>query len=205
MQVLFYIPLLILGSFFPHHVFTQKNTGNGPAAKWVLTKGCSLKVAGSTNVNKFTCDISDYSTPDTLLVYHPTGEQHFPVRGALHLDINKFNCHNPMMTNDLLKTLKGKQFPKMVVQFVSLSKLPDFTTPNNIITGVVNIELSGAKKSYVVNYTFKKDATNTIYLVGKRQVLFSDFNLTPPRKLGGMIRTREELEVEFRLTMKSLL
>jgi hypothetical protein len=35
----------------------------------VVQKGGTLKVNGSTNINKFSCKISDYSKPDTILVF----------------------------------------------------------------------------------------------------------------------------------------
>jgi hypothetical protein len=45
---------------------------------------------------------------------------------------------------------------------------------------------------------------NVINLVGTRKVNFSDFNLVPPRKIGGMIQTNNELDVEFNLRLKVL-
>jgi hypothetical protein len=184
---------------------TIKNPSSPYQAKWVLVKGCSLKVAGSTNINKFVCEIADYSNPDTLLVYNPvTDKLIFPLKGALHLDVTGFNCHNPMMTSDLCKTLKSKEFPRMNIQFISLSKLPDFKSAADAITGLVNIELAGTSRLFNVNYTFYTDNRNVIHLIGKRPINFSDFKLTPPRKLGGMIRTNEELQVEFHLSMKEL-
>lgn len=197
------IYILLMCVFISVSVFAQKTHPSPYYAKWVLVKGSSLKVAGSTNVNKFNCDIVNYSNPDTIYVLNPSTQQYLPVKGALRLDISKFDCHLAVMTNDLFKTLKGKQFPTMLVQFVSLSKFPDFNAPNSIITGVVIIELAGVLKSYIVNYTFSRDAAKTIHLIGKRQVNFSDFNLTPPRKLGGLIKTKQELDVEFHLMMRN--
>ena len=198
--------IILLGVLLSSKIsFAQNPVKKNYYAKWVLTKGGSLKVAGSTNVNKFTCEISDYSSPDTITVYNPGAEQSLPVRGILKLNIDAFDCHNPMMTSDLYKTLKGKQFPKMFIQFVSLNKFPEFTSPNNNVSGVVNIELAGAIKSYVVNYAFYKDASGSVIrLIGRRRVNFGDFNLIPPRKLGGLIRTKEELDVEFNLLMRVL-
>lgn len=191
----------------PFFVFaqTKKAPSNPYQVKWVLVKGCSLKVAGSTNINKFVCDIADYSNPDTLLVYNPvTDKQIFPLKGSLHLNVTGFNCHNSMMTSDLCKTLKSKEFPTMNIQFISLSRLPDFSNPDAIITGLVKIELAGATNLFNVNYTFSTDNKNVIHLIGKKPINFSDFNLTPPRKLGGMIRTNQELQVEFHLSMKEI-
>ena len=193
--------------FIHCNVFAQsKKVSSSPfKAMWVLVKGCSLKVAGSTNINKFVCEIVDYSNADTLVVYNPvTDKIIFPFKGALHLNVTGFNCHNPMMTSDLCKTLKSKEFPTMKIQFISLNKLPDFTTPDLQITGLVNIELGGTSGLFNVNYIFYTDNNKLVHLIGKKVINFSDFKLHPPRKLGGMIRTNQELQVEFHLTMKEI-
>jgi hypothetical protein len=40
-----------------------------------------------------------------------------------------------------------------------------------------------------------------IELSGERSFMFSDFNLTPPEKMMGMIKTQQELKVSFKLDL----
>src|SRR6187455_3394413 len=77
--------------------------------KWVIINGCSLKVDGSTNVNNFSCAITNYSKPDTILVTK-TANQPVLLNGIIKLDIQNFDCHNSFMTADLRKTLKAKEY-----------------------------------------------------------------------------------------------
>ncbi len=177
----------------------QKNT----PIKWVVQAGGLLKVNGSTNINKFTCRIINYNTPDTLTILR-TKDISLPISGSISLDIATFNCGNLIMTNDLRKTLKYKEFPKLTINFISLSKLPDPTKPSAEITGWVDIELAGVKKRIVVNYSFTAFTKDNFRLTGKKDVNFSDFNLVPPRKLGGMIKTNERLDIAFELTLDIL-
>jgi hypothetical protein len=172
-------------------------------AKWVITKGCSLKVAGSTNVNKFNCDISNYYKPDTLSFFN-TNKGPVPISGMMRLDIKQFDCHHPMMTNDLRKTLKAKEFPQMIIKFINISRYPDINNEKRLVTGIVNIELAGKTRRYEVNYTFKNQENNTLTLVGTRRVNFSDFGIIPPRKIGGMIQTNNELDITFNLNIRIL-
>lgn len=172
--------------------------------KWVINRGCSLKVGGSTNINKFDCVISNYAQPDTLTFYKNNINQSLKITGSINLDVQNFNCHNPVMTSDLRKTLKAKQFPNLSIRFISLSKYPTFNDQINAVTGVVSIELAGITKKYEVDYKFISDGTKSLNLIGSRKVNFSDFNIIPPRKLGGMIQTNNELTVEFNLKMKVL-
>ena len=72
------------------------------------------------------------------------------------------------------------------------------------ITGGVEIEIAGVKRQYMVTYQISADSVKTIHLHGTQHLNFSDFKLAPPRKLGGMIKTRDQLTVDFQLKMKTI-
>ena len=168
-----------------------------------MLKGGTLRVNGSTNINTFSCTVANDSPPDTLsILINKDGS--ILMLGRIELEIFGFDCHNPMMTADLRKTLKAKEYPTMKINFVSLNKYPDLKSLQESIKGLVNIELAGVTKRYEVSYKFYMDNQNTIHLIGDRSVNFSDFKLTPPKKLGGIIRANDNLDVEFGLNLKSI-
>lgn len=171
------------------------------AQKWVVVSGGSLRVDGKTNINNFSCDITNYKKPDTITVNRGASQVIF-LKGSMALDVQCFNCHNPIMTADLRKTLKSKEYPQLVITFLTMNSYPDVTTP--AIKGLVLIELAGVSRRYEVDYKVGTTDQGYINLVGVRKVNFSDFNLTPPRKLGGMIKTNNELDVVFTIRLREL-
>ncbi|PIQ21931.1 MAG: hypothetical protein COW65_06090 [Cytophagales bacterium CG18_big_fil_WC_8_21_14_2_50_42_9] len=173
-------------------------------AKWVITKGCSLKVVGSTNVNQFSCVIADYYKPDTLTFYKDAVAEPTRITGTLKLEVQNFDCLNPVMTANLRNTLKAKENPYLIIKFINLSRYPANYTQNGGLKGVVSIQLAGVTKRYEVDYRFIPNGAKALTLVGTRQVNFSDFDIIPPRKIGGMIQTRNELDVQFSLKAKIL-
>ena len=189
--------LLVLSAF---NVQTSKTY----LTKWVINKECTLKVVGSTNVNTFSCVIPHYFKPDILTFNDNNTHGAIKMTGALKLDIQEFDCHNTLMTSDLRKTLKCKKFPYLIITFISLNRYPYLKKETDNIKGIVSIQLAGNTKRYEVDFKFKPTGTNTLTLVGLRKVNFSDFDIVPPRKLGGMIKTNNELEVEFNLEFKIL-
>jgi hypothetical protein len=173
-------------------------------AVWVVLQGSSLTVNGTTNINSFQCDIINYSLPDTLtLVKSVPKGQLLPMNGKLNLEIEAFDCHNRMMTADLRKTLKAKLYPLLIVKFISINSFPDFKNPTKI-SGLVDISLSGVNKRFEINYIFTGDEKQEVHLKGNQKIHFSDFNLAPPSKLGGVIKANDELLVEFRLHLKPI-
>jgi hypothetical protein len=169
--------------------------------KWVISENSSLSVNGSTNINKFSCEIPTYDQADTMTLVR--GKE-VSLTGQIGLKIESFDCHNSMMTKDLRKTLKEKQFPRLYIHFLSLSAFPELTTEPQSITGWVNIELAGTSKRFEINYQISIDAQNVVHLLGAQNINFSDFNLVPPRKLGGMIKTNDLLIVAFHLKMEAI-
>jgi hypothetical protein len=173
--------------------------------KWVIVSGCKLRISGSTNVNKFGCEVTEYTSADTIVVYNNNViQQPMIMTGRLSLDVYRFNCMNELMTKDLRKTLKAKEYPRLHIRFLSLGKLPCFRMKGEVINGIVDIELAGVVKKYNIEYTFSKDGHNLITLTGRQQVCFSDFNLNPPRKLGGMVQAKDQLDVLFCLKLKAI-
>ena len=80
--------------------------------------------------------------------------------------------------------------------------MPSSPISNSLTTGDVEIELAGVKRTFQVQYAIHKTNHQNIELIGTRGVNFSDFNLKPPSKLGGTIKVKNELQVEFKLQLK---
>jgi hypothetical protein len=193
-----YLLLLFLlnASFNPF----EKTSFQTEKMRWICVKGGSLRVNGSTNVNKFNCDIKGYSNPDTLIVYKTVaGTQ---LEGTVNLDIGHFDCHNSIMTSDLRKTLKAKEFPLLKIRFLSLSKFPGLKPLQEDVKGLVEIQLAGVTKRFDVAYKISMGPDKIIHLVGTRNVNFTDFSIVPPRKMGGMIKTDNQLAIEFKLDFR---
>ena len=167
--------------------------------KWVVLKGSSLRVNGTTNVNKFSCLVKDYANPDTLVFY-----QNQTMSGSVSLPVLSFDCMSAPMTEGLRKALNVKTFPRLNISFVSLNKYPALKSTEEVVSGTVYIELAGKSRKINVNYTIFMDDHQVIHLIGKQTITFTAFGLTPPRKLGGMIKTDDQLDVEFHLNFKAI-
>lgn len=184
-------------------LFAGFRTGGISYTKWVVMKGCSLRVDGKTNVNSFSCEIAGYDTPDTILVARQSAAP-LKLQGQIGLSVQNFDCHNSIMTSDLRKTLKAKEFPRLNIRFLTLGRYPDENSKDALMKGWVVIELAGVSRQVEVNYKVVSANRSQINLVGTQKILFSDFNIKPPSKIGGMIKTQNQLEVVFDLRVKVL-
>jgi hypothetical protein len=106
----------------------------------------------------------------------------------------EFLPHLSSVNSDIYKILSQK------IKFTENSSI---CRKHNIF-GWFDIDLAGLKNRFLVNYTFTSGINKTFHLKGTQNINFSDFNLTPPRKLGGMIRANERLDVEFQLDLAAI-
>lgn len=172
--------------------------------KWAVQKTSTLRITGKTNVAGFGCDIKGYYSPDTILYSKADDPKRLvPLKGALSIDVNNFDCHNRMLTNDLRKTLKADQHRYMSVRFVALERMPAFANNRDVVKGWVEVELAGAVKRFEICYKLEKTGS-VIQLNGARSFSFSDFKLTPPQKLGGIVKVKDDFFVDFRLVLNEV-
>ncbi|CAN5539948.1 hypothetical protein BH10BAC3_BH10BAC3_14410 [soil metagenome] len=55
------------------------------------------------------------------------------------------------MKADLRKTLKVKEYPRLITRFIAINNYPEATTKQQVIKGIVTIELGGILKRFEVD------------------------------------------------------
>ncbi|MES2828043.1 MAG: YceI family protein [Bacteroidota bacterium] len=183
---------------FGQPVFDKK-----PATtNWVICESSSLVVNGSTNINKFSCAVASYPKPDTINVVQDKATKKICLTGSMNIAVAGFDCKNRIMTKELRKTLKEAQYPEIQISFISLNTLPNLGRNPTDLKGTVAIQIAGVKKRFEINYTMSLAENGEINLSAQRDVNFSDFNLTPPRKMGRLVQAKDKLSVALSLRMK---
>lgn len=172
--------------------------------KWLVSAQSELLIRGNSNLNEFVCRTDFYGVRDTLELL--LANRDCPIifsRNAMIIPVTNFNCGNQMITKDFRETLNAERYPDLTVRFVSIDEQVPVVTSGSV-TGVVEITLAGTRRSYSVLYSLTDNGNNAISLVGNQEVCFSDFKLNAPRKMMGLIKVQDDLDVEFRLHLRRL-
>lgn len=174
---------------------------------WIVQKSSSLRINGRTNISHFSCAVAQYGEPDTITFQNTESRgisASIPLNGVLHVNIGDFDCRNHAMTGEFKKILLYKQYPQLKIIFLSLERMPVFGTQPESLKGQVFIELAGVSKQFEMDYTSNREDPDTVELTGSRQLCFSDFGLQPPKKMNGLVRVNETLEVRFMLCLRRM-
>lgn len=151
-----------------------------------------ITVNGNTSLGGFSCDYEIAEKNDTLRI------------DKLHLSpysftipIEAFECGNFLLNRDFQTTLKAKTHPQATVEVLRLNE-----NEEGAMTGCIRLTLVGRSKTL-------DDIEFCMKLYKERQVLSADFvfyasefKLTPPRKLGGLIKADDAMDITVSLVLK---
>lgn len=143
-----------------------------------------VKINGSTNVNSFQCINSKFKNDGA----YSFSEKNLP---NIILKVTDFDCGNKMMTKDFQKILNAEKYPEMTIKFIN------FTRNQKKYMAVVEVKMMNQIRKYNVEFNLENNK-----MVGRKNIKFSDFNITPPKKMGGMIVVKDDLDLTFSLSTK---
>ena len=199
---------LTLLAFLPSGMETSpEHPPKGEKSNWVVLKSSSLEITGRTNVNHFSCGVPQYTEADTLRFLAEGATEHVTgirLSGTLRLDIDQFDCRSRVMTSEFKKALQYGRYPQLTIHFISLEKMPGFSSRPEIIKGQVEIGLAGVTKSFEIDYTASRSDRCAVELTGVRPLSFYDFRLKPPHKMGGLVKVNDSLRVRFTLCLRQV-
>lgn len=154
------------------------------------SKDSFVLIKGTTNVNTFKCMNDDLHQQIPISI--ETSQKNKFSETTISLAVNDFDCKNKIMTNDFKTTLNANKYPYLTVTFLDLDK-----TVENKFKACIQVKMMNKLKKYNVDFTLSDNK-----LVGNKTLFFSDFEIIPPKKFGGMVYVKDALELSFSLKIK---
>lgn len=152
----------------------------------------SITINGDTSLGGFSCDYEITGVNDTLHISNLPSDPY-----TFSIPVEAFKCGNFLLNRDFRSTLKYEEYPKISVQVTSLEQKVKGT-----LTGCMKLSLVGKSKT-LDDIDFCQNIVDN-KLVLSADILFyaSEFKLSPPKKLGGLITTSDAMNITISLVMK---
>ena len=167
--------------------------GKSPDA-FIVIKEMDIKLTGQTNIGDFECTFTSTQANDTLYL---TRFKDCPY--SFEIPVKSFKCDNLILNYDFRKTLQTDQYPHIMVEVLSL-----YQTGHDRFSGSVSFCLAG-KTKILEAISFCKDIANGQQrLTADFHLNGSDFGIKPRQKLGGMITTRDALEITVSMRIQDV-
>lgn len=194
-----FFAVMLLAAAFGEEVLSRQIT-------YVPESVSKLWIEGRSNINEFECQANQYFAEATLFDLNDNVEfirnENDRVFLQVEIRVDGFECGRSRMNRDLRDALKSEQFPEIIFMFDSAELLgfpedEDDDAFEILVRG--SLTVAGNKRD--VQFTTKAYyvEVNKVRAIGKTTIRMTDFDVTPPTALMGLIQANDELTVNFDL------
>jgi hypothetical protein len=190
------LPTLLIPALCTLPVLTQAQNG-----KARLSDESKLSIKGKSNVNEFSCQSEHELQQDSLDFTYSVQEDTVTVNGvSLSLEIDQFDCGKRAINRDFRSTLKYQEHPfiEIILNELVLADSSEIVPQQALVT----IKIAGVEQQYSVPlHSFSSSEEQ--FIVGGNKILYmTDFGLTPPSPMFGLIKVDDELDIQFDLVIR---
>ena len=150
-----------------------------------------IVISGQSNVNRFSFKYTSSSSDLANSHFYPSLFQ----GNEIKIPVREFEPSNPLMYNDFLTHLHEHQYPDITIKFSDLG-LNNVIIPFTDSMHEVMITIAGVTRDYNIDCIIQNCGTHYI-LRGSKIVRLTDFHITPPEKLTGLVKVKDEITVSF--------
>lgn len=175
-----------------------------------LAESSYVVINGTTNVNQFHCNYDQLSTKPLAVNVLREADSVTIENAALILQTDQFDCENKMMNKDFQQLLQSEEYPHIEIQVLSLSKPPKsdkklashlnderFTIWVQALFRIVGNEHQYSFPVKVINHS-----ASSLNLQGSIDLNLLDFEITPPKKLLGLVEVDPWVTIDFVTTLE---
>lgn len=124
----------------------------------------------------------------------------------LEIPVRTLDCGNRVMERDLRQTLRADEHPSVVFVYRSVSQAQVFSEPETPtlyrLRVLGELHLAGASRPVALDVSGVREGEERFRVYGRLALAMTDFGLSPPVALFGLIRARDELEVAVTLVFE---
>jgi hypothetical protein len=122
----------------------------------------------------------------------------------LTIPVQTLRCGNRQMESDMYRALRSEQHPTIEFRFAELvggvNHDIDGRSYHTRIAGVLS--LAGTKRNVSIDVQAERITPNRFRLRARLPLRMTDFHITPPTALFGMVKAKDDLVVQFDLYLQ---
>lgn len=170
--------------FFPSKV---------PESNFLIVQEKKITIVGNTSLGRFSCDYKISEINDTLFINKNSKSYN------IQIPVENFNCGNFLLNKDFQRTLRSNEYPQINVKVHNISIKPGGNIKGSLEIGLIN------KIKKIQYVTFERCNVEKPELISLDLTInVSDFNLTPPKRLGGLIKVEESMDIFIEMILLNM-
>jgi len=187
------VGVLILLVCKPVDLHAQKKRGA------LVLQSTELLICGQTNINEFTCRLLKSEMNDTLATFDRSRTGAAVFEGLeVAFKVDDFLCDVALMTRDFRRLLRSDEYPHIVLRINDITVERQSDDGNHKqVTACVGIQITNIEREQNIDGATIILQEQCVVFTGNHQVRMTNFNIQPPTKLFGTVKTHDLLEILF--------
>jgi hypothetical protein len=190
----------------------------------VASAGSQLTLEGSTNVTDWRCkgttldgrmevaaplaqinDIIDRIEDGDVARLDPRAASFRPPTFQLRVPVRSLRCGNRQMERDMYRALRSDAHPVIEFEFAELVGGIEHDIDHGLYRATISgvLTLAGTQRNVKIPIEAERVARDRFRLRARLPLRMTDFRITPPTALFGMVKAKDDLEVQFDLYLQS--
>jgi len=168
-----------------------------------LTNASKISIAGSSNVNEFSCLAFQEFPVCSATMEEIPGNNHIRFKHTvMQVLVRSLNCDNPVMNYDMYEALQSESYPYITIALTE-AYAQDGATINlssrEELYVVINLTITGHTQKQTLKISASRIADNRYRFYGSHTISLNDYHIEPPTALFGVIRVKDKIKIEFDL------
>ncbi|WP_084696070.1 YceI family protein [Salisaeta longa] len=174
------------------------------AQSFELLDASRFWIRGTSSVNTFTCRAPYVRAAGRLPLSQPVRARPDSLQPRLAVPVQRFDCGNDRMTNDLKETLKAQAHPTIRFQLQRVERVvpPDTTGGWYRLHVLGTLTVAGTERLVRVSARGQRLGPGTYRVTGCKPLHMTYFGITPPTKFMGLIEVHDRIQVHFDLAVQ---
>jgi polyisoprenoid-binding protein YceI len=177
----------------------------GAQDAYVLTPESRMRIEGTSTIDTFTCEAETIVGSGHLQGSHGIAGEKSRIGSEeagveLIVPVESFDCGKARMNRDMYEALKASSHPEIGFLLDGVEVVdsnPDGDEYNLRATG--RLSLAGEERQVTLSVRGTNLPDGRLRATGAVDLLMSDFGITPPSALLGLVRARDQITVAFEL------
>lgn len=176
--------------------------------KYQITGNSTLKLTGHTNVSDFTCYCRRLFPVQKFSLEYPEDGQNQTCFHAtlLQIPVKSLDCGHVLMNRNLRRSLNAREHPDINIEFLKAAWKKDekpweMETPAKV-RALTRVSINGQHNEYRLNLSGQKLSTGVYQCTGEKKLLMTDFGITPPKAMMGVVKVKDEITIDLDLVIE---
>ncbi|MFM8177556.1 MAG: YceI family protein [Candidatus Kapaibacterium sp.] len=170
-----------------------------------IENGSSLSISGTSNVNTFSCLCAETFKRQVLEIRRDDSTRQIRFRNAvLKLPTESMDCNNSRMNSDLCDALKASRYQYIVVELQQIRLRPGATDAASNewfdVVAMATLTITDVCKPIVMDVRGIRLSADRYRFVCSKNVRMTDFNVSPPTALFGLIKVNDDIRINLDIT-----